>query len=364
MRTFVSFACSSVIAVALCAPSAALAVGPLPALNIDIHETSVSGMSSGGFMAVQLQIAHSAIIKGAGVVAGGPYYCAQNSALTAASKCSCGGAPAISCEVSAGSARVTDLLVKAYEYEQRGLIDSLNNLAHQRAFTISGQKDTVVPPAVVGQLSNFYLAAGLKPAHLRDVNLTSAAHTFPTRYSGAACDAQESPFIGNCRFDAAEAILGWVYGRLRPTTATSQGRFIEYDQSLYTPRRWLLSYTGLDRTGWAYIPNSCEKGEPCRLHVVLHGCMQGQNFRLPDGPNGDKRVYGKTFIEQSGYDKVADTNHLVILFPQAVSTPILNDGGCWDWWGFTGNDYATRNGVQIRAIKAMIDQLTSGRQGG
>lgn len=56
---------------------------PLPALNIDITQTSVSGLSSGGFMAVQIGVAYSSIIKGVGVVAGGPYYCSQDSVLIA-----------------------------------------------------------------------------------------------------------------------------------------------------------------------------------------------------------------------------------------------------------------------------------------
>jgi poly(3-hydroxybutyrate) depolymerase len=62
---------------------------PLPVLNVNIGETSVSGLSSGGFMAVQFQIAHSSIVKGAGIVAGGPYFCAQNSVITATTLCSC-----------------------------------------------------------------------------------------------------------------------------------------------------------------------------------------------------------------------------------------------------------------------------------
>ena len=62
--------------------------GPLPALNIDIEDTSVSGISSGGFMSVQMQVAHSGIIRGAGVVAGGPYYCAQDSVMKATTECS------------------------------------------------------------------------------------------------------------------------------------------------------------------------------------------------------------------------------------------------------------------------------------
>src|SRR4249919_2672354 len=54
----------------------ALANDPLPALAADPVAT-VSGISSGGFMAVQLHVAHSSTVKGAGVLAGGPYYCAQ-----------------------------------------------------------------------------------------------------------------------------------------------------------------------------------------------------------------------------------------------------------------------------------------------
>ena len=43
---------------------------PLPALDIAIEDTSVSGISSGGFMAAQVQVAHASIIRGAGIVAG------------------------------------------------------------------------------------------------------------------------------------------------------------------------------------------------------------------------------------------------------------------------------------------------------
>ncbi len=35
---------------------------------------TVSGISSGGFMAVQFHVAHSSTVGGAGVVAGGPYW--------------------------------------------------------------------------------------------------------------------------------------------------------------------------------------------------------------------------------------------------------------------------------------------------
>ena len=48
----------------------------LPAMDADLSQTSVSGISSGGFMTAQLSTAYSASIVGAGIVAGGPFYCA------------------------------------------------------------------------------------------------------------------------------------------------------------------------------------------------------------------------------------------------------------------------------------------------
>jgi hypothetical protein len=46
---------------------------PLPALGADMGSVTVSGISAGAFMAVQLHVAHSRMFKGAGVVAGGPF---------------------------------------------------------------------------------------------------------------------------------------------------------------------------------------------------------------------------------------------------------------------------------------------------
>src|SRR5689334_4922569 len=50
----------------------------LPALAAKIDETSVSGISSGAYMAGQFELAHSSIVKGAAIIAGGPYGCAQS----------------------------------------------------------------------------------------------------------------------------------------------------------------------------------------------------------------------------------------------------------------------------------------------
>ena len=51
---------------------------PLGAFNADLSQSSVSGLSSGAFMTVQLHLAHSATFVGAGIIAGGPFRCAES----------------------------------------------------------------------------------------------------------------------------------------------------------------------------------------------------------------------------------------------------------------------------------------------
>jgi hypothetical protein len=63
---------------------------PLGSYNAAPTETSVSGVSAGASMAVQLATAFSSIIKGVGVIAGGPFGCAFGSLNNAVSTCMTG----------------------------------------------------------------------------------------------------------------------------------------------------------------------------------------------------------------------------------------------------------------------------------
>ena len=45
-----------------------------------------------------------------------------------------------------------------------------------------------------------------------------------------------------------------------------------------------------------------------------------------------------------------------MLYPQTTESA-LNPNRCWDFWGYTGLDYRTRHGPQMRAVKAMVDRL-------
>jgi hypothetical protein len=88
------------------------------------------------------------------------------------------------------------------------------------------------------------------------------------------------------------------------------------------------------------------------VHIALHGCKQNYDM-IQD-----------RYIKHAGYNEWADTNRLIILYPQTiVGDPAqlepTNPFGCWDWWGYTNFNYAVRAGRQIATIKAMLDRLTS-----
>jgi poly(3-hydroxybutyrate) depolymerase len=353
------FACATAIPVV----SSAASPAPLPPLNIDISETSVSGISSGGFMAVQFQVAHSSIIKGAGIIAAGPYFCARNDVVTAATKCSCTLDPLHQlCAVTPTSADVPALVEATRRFARDKLIDDPGNIARQRVYTFSGGKDETVPTPVVTQLGAFFTALGMPAENLSAAALADAGHGMPTEAYGKPCAVTGEPYLNKCHFDAAGKILNWIYGPLNPPrSGTPQGRFSPFDQTPYVPNRFTFSWSsGLDSSGWIYVPDGCAKGSKCRLHIALHGCKQGQGY-LPLEPQADGGAnFGTTFVKHAGYDAWADSNNIVVLFPQAVSVPLTNPNGCWDWWGYSDAHYADKRGVQIGALRAMVDRLVAG----
>ncbi|MCA1607134.1 MAG: polyhydroxybutyrate depolymerase, partial [Acidobacteria bacterium] len=114
----------------------------LPPLNADITQTSVSGISSGGAMAVQFHVAYSSLVKGAGVLAGVRFACAGNSASNAVRNCtqpdSSHPVPPLNELVS-----LTDQLVGS------GAIDATTHLAGDRVWLFSGTNDAIVKQPVM-----------------------------------------------------------------------------------------------------------------------------------------------------------------------------------------------------------------------
>src|SRR3954453_20808481 len=304
---------------------------------------SVSGVSAGGYMAVQFHVSHSAFVHGAGILAAGPYYCAQGSSWAAQSNCM---KPDLLTPVTATPLIKTETDTLA----QVNAIDDTANLRRSRVWLFSGTRDETVLRIVVEALARFYRlyvpAASIKL--VRDVD---AGHGMVTADYGGSCSVTAPPYINNCHYDAAGQLLEYIEGPLAPPAAQEAGRLVAFDQ-----REFASGSPGaisMADTGYAYVPRNCAT-KPCRVHVVFHGCEQSAEAK------------GLGFVRHAGYNRWADSNAMIVLYPQTVATYglagwpprlVFNPHGCWDWWGYTTPDYHTRNGPQIRAIKAMLDRL-------
>ena len=64
-------------------------------------------------------------------------------------------------------------------------------------------------------------------------------------------------------------------------------------------------------------------------------------------------------MRKASYLEVAELNNVIILFPQVVPSVIspINPIGCWDWWGYTSKQFATKLGPQMNGVKKMIDTV-------
>ena len=118
----------------------------LPQLGASATEVTVSGMSSGGFMTVQMHTIYSDFFKGAGIVAGGPYHCADF------------GVQWTNCTIYPENLNVTDLIqkVKNNAASTEFPISDPVNLANQPVWMQSGVLDTIVYPPVMDKLYQIY----------------------------------------------------------------------------------------------------------------------------------------------------------------------------------------------------------------
>lgn len=310
---------------AICATSELWAQEDLPSLHIRPGSITVSGVSSGAFMSVQLQVAHSEIISGAASVSGGVFWCAKGNSLDA--QIDCMGLPK--------SDVADEYIKKAQELEKAGAISPLSNLKTQKAFIFSSQGDNIIKQKNGDRLQNFYKAFMPEANIIHRKHLT-AAHGFPTVDYGNDCNQGKSPWILNCNLDLAGDIFSTFYGTLRPKVSAVTDNLKTFSQKIYDPEKNLLY-----QSGWIYVPSSCQQGGICSLHVALHGCQMSPDF------------IADQFVKHAGYNEWAESNHIVVLYPQTIKGP-RNPQGCWDWFGMTGQDYISQKGPQIEALYRMI----------
>ena len=346
----------------------AFAAEPLGRYPVDPAQVSVAGISSGAFMANQLHIAHSAGIMGAAMIAGGLYGCAVLDvqpdgvyALASRAVGQCMSAPGLLPDVGFFKRMVSDLA-------KNGWIDPPSNLAHSRVYLFTGQSDKVVSPQTVELAARLYSALGVAASQIKfdDENLPNpgAGHSWVTGAFGNACDANAPPFINDCRYDQAGTELQEIYGTLQPPAKALSGRIVAFDQTEFVPRH-AAAANGMSDTGYLYVPQACAPGvaaRTCRLQVVLHGCLQSAEVLKEKDE----------FYTKIGVNEWADSNRIVVLYPQAHATTVTelpvknalslfnaNLQGCWNWWGYANDkQYLTKEGVQIHAIWAMVQRIT------
>jgi len=351
-----ALSCAAVTAVStLAAESAAL-----HGYNAAIGESSISGISSGAFMAVQFGTAWSSVIRGVGVIAGGPYWCAKADAydiingytlpvLNAEGQCMKGPPPIID---------LNDLLAKAEAKAASGDIDPTQNLRRQKIYLFHGYNDAVVDKSVTDAAADFYrhYLGDAGRGNLYYQTAIGAGHALvvlpqPRIHGLNGCTENTSPYIDRCGYDQAGIILQHIYGALNPPNrGKPAGTIKSFDQSIYS-KPDDTDPLSLGDIGYVFVPKDCDDGAECRVHIVLHGCTQ------------DAGEIGRRFVDDTGYNSWADTNHLIVLYPQTKSSPFLplNPEGCWDWWSYIDHQdsYVTKSGAQIRTLKAMLDALTA-----
>lgn len=333
------------------AAMAAAAPRALPAYHVDLGQTTVSGVSSGAYMAGQFAVAYSSIVSGAGLVAGGPYFCAGTPGIgpyipylvNSISVCT---NPAAALVDPPDALYLWD---RAQDFARAGLIDDVANLRRQSVYLFSGSNDRAVTTAVAEQARNFYQFAGA--ATVRFIVDPQAGHGMITdSATDNPCGSSSAPFFNFCQRAAAREILETVYPNLNPPAARASGDIVRFDQGRYT-----LPFSSMSAAGFLYVPLAC-RSQSCRVHVAFHGCFQ------------DVATVRDHFYASAGYNRVADTNHIIVLYPQVEPSPRFpyNPYGCWDFWGYSSPnpllpDFYTRHGAQMRAVRAMLERLAQPR---
>lgn len=301
----------------------------LPELKLETQVT-VSGLSSGAYMATQFHLAYNTHVTHAALLAGGPYECAQGALSTALTRC---------LDKRGLGIPLTELVEIARHRASMGMIDPLSTLQSDEVWIFHGTNDQRVLKEITDASVAFYRS--LMPAQqVRYTSDIAVGHGFPTISHGVECGATGSPYLNACQWDGAYHILRHAYGDLNPPAETKA--LLSFAQKPFAEN----GQPTLADTGYVYVPQACRAGERCRLHIVFHGCKQ------------NAEAIGDQFVTHAGFNRWAESNRIVVLYPQTTSSVLpVNPAACWDWWGYTGKHYASKQGAQIAQVANMVRAL-------
>lgn len=315
---------------------------PLPALAASPEETSVLGVSSGGYMATQLAVAWPERFIGLGVLAAGPWSCAQGSLGLALGQCM---------STRRGMPDMQALTQRLADYRDRDLVGEAEALETLRVYVWHGGADEVVEPRLGEALADQFSGWLKAPSQLQQRQDAEVGHGWPVATTMAHADGDEladchdagPPHLLACGLDIAGDALNWLHGdQTAPTGGEPSGELQRFDQGDYDAK-------GLADTGYLFVPEGCEAGD-CRVSMALHGCSMAAE------------QIGEAFVRHSGLNAWAAENRRIVVYPQA-ETRLGNPQACWDWWGYAESTWQidpmhdSRQGTQTRALMAMLERL-------
>jgi predicted esterase len=239
----------------------------LGSFNVNPDTVTVAGVSSGGFMAVQLQVAYSNSIFGTAVFAGGPYFCAQSNLAVWGTACLTGlGVP-------------VDFLVSFTNSEAAaGRIDPVSNIGGKPIYMFSGLLDTTVRQRTMNDLQSYYQSF-TNNSNITYNNYTEAEHSWITPDGMNSCPTLAAPFINNCGIDPEETFLTMFYGTLNARhSVTLGGSFIKFNQNQFCPNN---SCALIDMNSTAYHSLKQSAGCARYLSLVSWPAPQARNAAVP-----------------------------------------------------------------------------------
>ena len=313
--------------------------------NIDPSKIYVVGISSGASAAVQMDVAHSATFHGAAIYAGSVYWCAAAGGAARALD-DCGGR-----SLPTGSASYHSTLAQSEAYLDQqsslGTIDPSSHLAGQPVYLWSGTHDSVVNPLEMADVAAEYTHYG---ARVQFDNTFPAEHGWESPDGEIACGTKHSPYMivcdqGGSAYDSVHTWLTMFLGTLAPrNNGTLSGTLTTFDQTAFGAS----AAVSMSEKGYIFVPADCANGAQCGLILALHGCLQ------------EAQAIGRTWVDEAGINEWADTNHLVVLYPDTIPSAQpgpTNPEACFDWWGYAnGNDpnYAVKSGAQMQVLYAIV----------
>ena len=168
---------------------------------------------------------------------------------------------------------------------------------------------------IVSATKDAYDQLGAATAGDFEVN---AAHGWPSPVATSSCSFSFSPYMINCNnFDVAKKFLEHALperGPYESAGSPSESRLFRFDQTQFIP-----SDAGSDHEmadyGYFYEPAACAT-QSCAIVFAIHGCQQAF------------RSLGDKFIKLSGLNEWAESNNLIVVYPQSSGSL-----DCWDWTG-------------------------------